>query len=157
MPFLAILVNLADFFERIWITTLKHAGVRKKVSDFNVFRIPFVDYARGDGISIGGDEDCGWQLTKIDESIPWVVNYRGLWGLYAQDPIAGENAPAGPMYNRDGSVRRAWYDPLGWSGLDKVPPTPLAQTVLTEQRIQLLSRCQEIKNLIDQKVKTYIN
>lgn len=151
LPFLAILVNLADFFERIWITTLKQAGVRKKVSDFNVFRIPFVDYARGDGISIGGDEDCGWQLTKIDESIPWVVNYRGLWGLYAQDPVAGENAPAGPMYNRDGSVRRAWYDPLGWSGLDKVPPTPLAQTVLTEQRIQLLSRCQEIKNLIDQK------
>lgn len=151
LPFLAIFVNLADFVKKIWINTLKQAGVRKTANNFNVFRIPFVDYARGDGISIGGDKDCGWQLTEIDENTSWAVNYRGLWGLFAQDPIAGENAPAGPMYNRDGTVRRAWYDPLGWSGLDKVPPAPLAQNVLTEQRIHILSRCREIKNLIDQK------
>jgi hypothetical protein len=42
-----------------------------------------------------------------------------MWGLYAQDPISGENAPAGPMYNRDGSVRAGWYDPLGFAELDK--------------------------------------
>ena len=35
----------------------------------------------------------------------WVSQYRGLWGLFARDPISGENAPAGPMYNRDGSPR----------------------------------------------------
>ena len=26
------------------------------------------------------------------------------------------------MYNRDKSVSRAWYDPVGWAGLDKVAP-----------------------------------
>ncbi len=151
LPFLSIFVKLVDKLQKIWVNTLKQAGVKTTASNFNVFRIPFVDYARGDGISIGVDKNCGWQLLLIDESTPWVVNYRGLWGLYAQDPIAGENAPAGPVYNRSGSVRRSWYDPLGWAGLDKVPPGPMAQSVVTEQRIYILSRCEELKNLIDQK------
>ncbi|MBN1536823.1 MAG: hypothetical protein JW908_08840 [Anaerolineales bacterium] len=151
LPFLSIFVKFADYLEKIWINTLKQAGVRKTASNFNVFRVPFVDYARGDGKSIGAYQDCDWQLKKFDENTPWAVNYRGLWGLYAQDPIAGENAPAGPVYNRDGSVRRSWYDPLGWAGLDKVPPMPLAHSFLNEQRMHLLTRCQELKNIIDQK------
>ena len=28
----------------------------------------------------------------------------------------GPDSAAGPMYNRDGSVRRSWYDPVGWAG-----------------------------------------
>lgn len=88
------------------------------------FRIPFVDFARGDGLVIGPGQQKEWQPNVIDESTPWVSEYRGLWGLYARDPISGENAPAGPMYNRDGSPRGSWYDPLGFAGLDKVPPPP---------------------------------
>jgi len=42
----------------------------------------------------------GW-----NESTPWVSQYRGLWGLFARDPISGENAPAGPMYNRRFAAR----------------------------------------------------
>jgi hypothetical protein len=94
------------------------------------FRIPFVDYARADGYSIGPGESRTWAPVVIDETTPWVGQYRGLWGLFARDPISGENAPAGPMYNRDGSPRSSWYDPLGFAGLDKVPPPPDALRLL---------------------------
>ena len=56
--------------------------------------------------------------------------YRGLWGLDTHDPIGGERAPAGPKYDRDGSVRQSWYDPVGWAGLDKVfPPADLPDEI----------------------------
>jgi hypothetical protein len=72
----------------------------------------------------------------IDDDTGWVHAYRGLWGLYTQDPFAGEDAPAGPMYNRDGAVRRAWYDPVGWAGLDKVTPvTQLADVIDVRQQV----------------------
>ncbi|HZQ08571.1 MAG TPA: hypothetical protein VFD70_18460 [Anaerolineae bacterium] len=108
----------------------------------NPFRIPFVDFARGDGLSIGPGAMKEWTPNVISEATPWVSEYQGLWGLYARDPISGENAPAGPMYNRDGSPRSSWYDPLGFSGLDKVPPPP-QELPLVEERIADLSTRQE--------------
>jgi hypothetical protein len=39
-----------------------------------------------------------------------------------RDRFDGERGPAGPKFNRDGSIRLSWYDPLGWAGLDKVCP-----------------------------------
>ena len=80
-----------------------------------------------------------WSPVLMDESTPWVSQYRGLWGLFARDPISGENAPAGPMYNRDGSPRGSWYDPLGFAGLDKVPPPPQMQQMLAANCAQALS------------------
>jgi hypothetical protein len=151
LPFLSIFIKLGDAIQRIWINTLRQAGVRRTANNFNVFRIPFVDYARGDGVSIGVEQGCDWQLFPFDESTPWATRYHGLWGLYAQDPIAGENAPAGPVYNRDGSVRRSWFDPVGWAGLDKVAPASCAESIINEQRSSLASRCEELKNLIEQK------
>ena len=65
----------------------------------------------------------------------WVDRYRGLWGLDTGDRFAGERAPAGPKYTRTGSVRQSWADPLGFAGLDKVPPPSQAAAVL-EQRIR---------------------
>ena len=58
----------------------------------------------------------------IDDETPWVRDYRGLWGLETGDRFGGERAPSGPRYERDGSVRRPWANPLGWVGLLKVPP-----------------------------------
>lgn len=115
------------------------------------FRIPFVDFARGDGLSIGPGQPKAWTPVLIDESIPWVSQYRGLWGLFARDPISGENAPAGPMYNRDGSPRGAWYDPLGFAGLDKVPPPPDALRLLAENCDEVSARQLELTHLIPQK------
>ncbi len=104
------------------------------------FTIPFVDYARGDGLSIGPGQERSWESPRLMQDPPpdWVTGYRGLWGFYARDPFEGEDAPAGPMYNRDKSVARAWYDPVGWAGLDKVPPTSVElQTV--EKRLGEIS------------------
>lgn len=84
--------------------------------------IPYVDYARGDGLSIGPGQDRSWDPILIDETTPWVMHYRGLWGNDTQDPLGGERGPAGPRYERSGRVRPSWGDPIGWAGLRKVAP-----------------------------------
>ena len=116
-------------WQKLWGEILGMGGVRSG----NPFRIPFVDFARGDGLSIGPGQGREWTAEVIDEATPWVSQYWGLWGLFARDPISGENAPAGPMYNRDGTPRIAWYDPLGYAGLDKVPPPPEELRLLEEK------------------------
>lgn len=98
-------------------------------------RVPFVDYARGDGLAVGvGQERC-WEAPRlISEPPAWVRVYRGLWGLYAHDPFAGEDAPAGPMYNRDGTIRDLWRDPVSWAELGSVPPSPSEAIAMIRQR-----------------------
>jgi hypothetical protein len=85
--------------------------------------LPFLDYRRGDGPSIGPGAGQGWTCIVIDDDTPWVRDYRGLWGYDTRDPLGGERAPAGPRYERDGSTRLSWDRPAAWAGLDKVPPT----------------------------------
>ncbi|MBV9172047.1 MAG: hypothetical protein JOZ81_18385, partial [Chloroflexi bacterium] len=92
-----------------------------------LFSVPFVDYARGDGRRIGPGEAQGWSAVLLTHTSAWAEQYRGLWGLDTGDPFGGERAPAGPKYNRDGSIRAGWYDPLGWAGLDKVSPPSRSQ------------------------------
>jgi hypothetical protein len=84
--------------------------------------IPFVDYARGDGVVIGPGHEREWSPELIDDETGWVRDYRGLWGLDTRDRFGGERAPSGPRYERNGSVRTSWANPLGWAGLLKVPP-----------------------------------
>lgn len=136
--------SVAKAWNKFWTETL---GQQKT----DPFRIPFVDFARGDGMSIGPGQPKNWSPEMIDESVPWVSQYRGLWGLFARDPISGENAPAGPMYNRDGSPRGSWYDPLGFAGLDKVPPPPDALHLLQENCAEITGRQVELDTLIPKK------
>ncbi len=136
--------NISRAWNKFWTQTL---GQQKT----DPFRIPFVDFARGDGLSIGPGQAKTWTPEQIDESTPWVSQYRGLWGLFARDPISGENAPAGPMYNRDGSPRGAWYDPLGFAGLDKMPPPPDALRLLEENCAEIGERQQGLGTIIPQK------
>lgn len=143
LPFLRPIVRLANRLKHIWRTRFRqytHINenddmLEQEGEGFSIFQIPFVDYARGDGLSIGADTDRSWAEPVLlnETASPWAINYRGLWGLYTQDPFSGEDAPAGPMYDRDGSMRRSWYDPVGWSGLDKVPPSNKALAVIEEQ------------------------
>ena len=115
--------------------------------------IPFVDYARGDGLSVGEGGDRAWDEPRLlAHPIPdWVSGYRGLWGLYARDPFEGEDAPAGPMYNRDKTVARAWYDPVGWAGLDKVSPPPETIEAVLAQRQDIVARCGTLRTEIAEK------
>ncbi|MHB9029142.1 MAG: hypothetical protein ACYC9O_10255 [Candidatus Latescibacterota bacterium] len=105
------------------------------------FRVPFVDYARGNGISIGPGQDREWSDALPLYPVPgWALHYRGLWGLYTRDIISGEDAPAGPLYNRDGTIRSSWYDPLGWVGLDREPLPSEMLACLEVRRARLKER-----------------
>jgi hypothetical protein len=55
------------------------------------------------------------------------------------------------MYNRDGSPRNAWYDPLGFGGLDKVPPPPDVVRLLEKNRLEVTSRQAVLKTVIPEK------
>lgn len=153
LPFLTPIRRIWSWIETIWVNTLRQAGAEAEKSEDNVFRVPFIDYARGDGITIGPGQDKAWQPALINPPPGWVKDYRGLWGLYAKDPISGENAPAGPMYNRDGTVRKSWYDPVGWCGLDKITPPERVLEVLHEQRSNNLKHRDELVLEVEQSVE----
>jgi hypothetical protein len=128
-----------DMLRHFWRDTLSQpdpgdlAGkVRRTLS------VPFVDYARGDGVNVGPGTDHEWVAIGIGDDDGWVDGYRGLWGLDTGDRFAGERAPAGPKYTRTGSVRQAWYDPLGFAGLGKVAP-PSTRVPALQSRIAELT------------------
>ncbi len=104
--------------------------------------VGFIDYGRGNGLVVGPGGDVEWTPVPIDDSVAWVDGYRGLFGLDTYDRFAGERAPAGPKYNRTGTVRQTGYDPLGWAGLDKVVPPSRAPEAL-EARIAELEAAAE--------------
>ncbi|HSR33374.1 MAG TPA: hypothetical protein VLY63_22650, partial [Anaerolineae bacterium] len=158
LPFLSPLIRLVEKQHEIWHRRLRQYEGPESMSgqraSSSIFHIPFVDYARGDGLSIGPGQDVEWaQPHVLSPTPPWVACYRGLWGLYAHDPFSGEDAPAGPMYNRDGSVRRAWYDPVGWAGLDKMPPPSAALDIIAVRQEALAARDIELQARIDEKSK----
>jgi hypothetical protein len=95
--------------------------------------IPFTDYARGDGLAVGPSGDIGWTPILVDDSLTWVDGFRGLWGLDTRDRFAGERAPAGPKYTRKATARQSWNDPLGFLGIDKLPPPNRVPAVLRER------------------------
>jgi hypothetical protein len=128
LPIPARMREAMDLVAKFWRRTLGQAGRRD-----SPFRAPFIDFARGDGLSVGAGHEAEWTPVEISEATGWAAEYRGLWGFYAQDPISGENAPGGPMYNRDGSPRASWFDPLGFAGLDKVPPPPVELDLLAAE------------------------
>jgi hypothetical protein len=83
--------------------------------------------------------------------VGWVDKYRGLWGLDTRDPVGGERAPAGPKYNRDGSVRQSWYDPIGWAGLDKILPPIRVSSELDTRLKQVADDIQKLDADIETK------
>lgn len=106
------------------------------------FGLPFLDYHRGDGPGIGPGERHAWTPVLIGDDTPWVRDYRGLWGLDTEDRFGGERAPAGPRYERDGTVRASWGYPVTWAGLDVEGPDPDAAAT---------ARLREVTALIDRR------
>lgn len=81
--------------------------------------MPFIDAATGDGRQIER-----WNVQVLDEDRPCFGSFRGLWGLDTGDPTNGERGPSGPKFDRDGDIRRAWADPVGFAGLHgSTPPS----------------------------------
>ena len=153
VPLPGPLARVTNWIRSFWKTRLgQYVGDERANDGAPYFSIPFVDYARGDGLSVGEGGDRAWDEPRLlDHPIPdWVSSYRGLWGLYARDPFEGEDAPAGPMYNRDKSVARAWYDPVGWAGLDKVPPPTEEIEAILEERDDIVLRCETLRTEIEE-------
>lgn len=154
LPFVSPVARLAERVRDSWRRAL--GGGRQwrpyEGRGFSLLRVPFVDYAQGNGLAIGPGHAREWEPPVLLSPAPeWVSDYRGLWGLYARDPISGENAPGGPMYNRDGTVRRAWYDPLGWAGLHKVAAPNVAAALAAERQTLLEARREELDAAIAAK------
>jgi hypothetical protein len=117
--------------------------------------VPFVDYARGDGASIGPGSTRSWSPVVIDDETPWVGRYRGLWGLDTRDRFGGERAPAGPRYERTGIVRQSWSDPLAWAGLQKVAASAAETAELLRHRlVELDMEIVELDATIAQRRRT---
>ncbi len=117
-----------------------------------LFAIPFVEYARGDGMSIGPQQPQTWEQILLDPAPAWLHDFHGMWGMFVRDPVGGENAPAGPMYNRNGQPRFSWHSPLEYAGLDVVPTPAQAPAMLDARRATVLARQQELDGLIAGKL-----
>jgi hypothetical protein len=157
LPMLSPAVRVLGAARRAWRKALRqYRGVGSENNDHgHVFSVPFVDYARGDGFAIGSGADAEWDdAVVVDPPPDWMSGYRGLWGLYARDPVAGEDAPAGPMYNRDGTARLAWRDPIGWVGLDKEAPPNRALEHVARRRAHLEAECARLEEEAAEKSHT---
>ena len=127
LPFARGARGALDALRTFWRDTLNQpdpGDLARRIE--GALSVPFIDYARGDGRAVGPGGTDEWTPVLIDDSVPWVDGYRGLFGLDTYDRFAGERAPAGPKYTRSGTVRQTWNDPLGFAGLDKVAPAVAA-------------------------------
>jgi hypothetical protein len=101
--------------------------------------IPYVEYNRGDGVAIGPDTSNPWRPVVVGDDTPWIRSYSGLWGDDTNDPFGGERGPAGPRYERSGTVRASWSDPVGWVALDAVAPTDAERRAVIDTRLEQLA------------------
>lgn len=137
---------------RFWRDTLRQDDPGDLAARFEgTFSIPFVDYARGDGLAIGPGGDAGWTPVLVDDDVPWVDRYRGLWGLDTRDRFGGERAPAGLKYTRMGTTRQSWNDPLGFLGLDKVTPPSRLAAALAERAAALAAERDAVREEAEAK------
>src|SRR5262249_33310912 len=143
--------NLVAQARLVWAERLGQGreGIEREVSA--LFSVPFIDYARGDGLRIGPGQAHWWSPIVLTDETAWAESYRGLWGVDPRDPSGGERAPSGPKFNRDGSVRTSWYDPLGWAGLSKVSPPNRSLLQLERAIEQLQVERAELDRQVDER------
>ncbi len=129
-----VLRGVLDLARRVWRDTLGQPDPGDLADALTrAFSVPFVDYARGDGLNVGPGQDIEWSPVLVGDDVDWVDRYRGLWGLDTGDRLAGERAPAGPKYTRIGTVRQSWNDPLSFVGLAGVPAPSHVRRILVDR------------------------
>jgi hypothetical protein len=145
MPALRGVRGLLEWLRETWRDTLRQGDPGDIAAAFeNALAIPFIDYARGDGVAIGPGCSLEWTPIVVNDALPWVDGYKGLWGLDTRDRFAGERAPAGLKYTRAGTVRQSWADPLGFLGLDKLPPPSRVPAAIQQRVIDLEAERQAV-------------
>lgn len=135
---LAWLDEFLDALLWAWRRLLRQGGRERGEAHDHRFAVAFVDYARGDGAVLGGGSEQPLEARMVEDQ-PALLAYAGLWGRYTQDFFRGEDAPAGPRFNPDGSVRTSWYDPVGWAELHGVPPSTREADLITEELTRVRS------------------
>lgn len=145
--------RLAQEVRKFWTERLGQGDSKQLEHQLDVaFSVPFVDYARGDGKRIGPGQSETWlKPTLLTSDMGWVENYRGLWGLETRDLLGGERAPAGPKFNRNGSTRKTWFNPLGWAGLHKITPPEAVKSRVNNRIRELKVEQQELSNKIAER------
>ncbi len=151
IPALRGVGSFLDVVREFWRDTLRqpdpgdlHAALESALS------VPFVDYARGDGLAIGPGTGQDWSPVLIGDTTDWVDGYRGLFGLDTYDRFAGERAPAGPKYARSGTVRQSWNDPLGFAGLGKMAPPSRHPAEVSRRMEALAAEAAEVATKVDE-------
>ena len=129
----------ATAMRRFWTTTLGQGDHAASRGATPIAAVPFIDYARGDGVAVGPGQPHAWTPILIGDDVPWVTGYSGLFGLDTEDRLAGERAPAGPKWARDGRPRQSWIDPIAFAGLDATPPPGRKSEALASELRELRS------------------
>ena len=146
--------GLLDAGRSFWVNSLRQPDPGDLAATLEkTLSASFVDYAHGDGTTVGPGHDGDWSPILISDADPWVDGYRGLFGLDTHDRFGGERSPAGPKYARSGEQRLSWQDPLGFAGLDKADPPFQWPAALAERESDLRNAASDI----DAKIATLTN
>lgn len=99
-----------------------YPGVGSHAAYFTAGEHGGIDTANGNGLSIGTG-DMQWNEPGNLDDAAWATDYAGLWGYFAHERISdkllmGAVSPAGPKYNKDGTMRLAWENPLKFAELE---------------------------------------
>lgn len=150
-----VTVDAPDLRGAVRLLTRVRALITPWTPKRDAIAIPFIDYARGDGLTVGPGGEREWEPVVIGDQVPWVRDYAGLWGLETHDRLGGERAPSGPRFNREGTLRLSWTDALGWAGMVGVPTGPAeASMLLTDRLHQIDQELAEAQREIDAQRET---
>jgi hypothetical protein len=145
-------VGLLEAARNFWVNSLRQPDPGDLAHKLEAsLSASFVDYARGDGTTLGPGRDADWSPILISDADSWVDGYRGLFGLDTHDRFGGERSPAGPKYGRSGEQRLSWHDPLGFAGLDKADPPFEWPRALAEREAELRAEAAGV----DAKIKEH--
>ena len=111
LPITKSLRRVGAAMSRFWSGTLREGTAGR--GSLSVFTVPFVDYARGDGLSIGPGQAKEWSPINLDPVPDWVTRYRGLWGLSREISWGARMLPRVPCSTATARYARPGTTPSG--------------------------------------------
>jgi hypothetical protein len=108
-------MELAGTHPVVYVGAGSHASYFS--ADLNPIEKPFIP-----GNVVIGAHEHPWSVPQSLDH-PWITDYKGRWGARQWDSVVYEagdvqgGPPTGPKFNRDGTIRQAWANPLAYAGL----------------------------------------